>query len=95
MKKVHEQLDGKIIYQRTPIRVVHRRADKTREKKIYEIHGKWIDSRHFQFKIKSIGGTYIKELASGDSGRTTPSLTGILGVGLKCTELDVLEISSL
>ena len=64
------------------------------EKKIYEIHGKWIDSRHFQFKIKSIGGTYIKELASGDSGRTTPSLTGILGVGLKCVELDVLEISS-
>jgi tRNA pseudouridine synthase 10 len=94
MKDVHEQLNGKIIYQRTPIRVVHRRADKTREKKIYEIHGKWIDSRHFQFKIKSIGGTYIKELASGDTGRTTPSLTGILGVGLKCVELDVLEITS-
>ncbi len=94
MKEVHEQLNGKIIFQRTPIRVVHRRADKTREKKIYDVHGKWIDSRHFQFKIKSIGGTYIKELTSGDSGRTTPSLTGILGVGLKCVELDVLEIST-
>ncbi|MHA1729048.1 MAG: tRNA pseudouridine(54/55) synthase Pus10 [Promethearchaeota archaeon] len=92
IKIVHERLNGKMLYQRTPTRVVHRRADLTRERKIYEIEGAWRDPFHLVFKIKAMGGTYIKELISGDSGRTVPSISGIFGIHMECIELDVLEI---
>ncbi len=34
----------------------------------------------------------MKELISGDGGRTRPSVAGILGVAAECAELDVLAI---
>ncbi len=92
LQKVEESLNETIINQRTPLRVVHRRADKTRKKKIYSITGKYVDSRHGFFKISSQGGTYIKELIHGDNGRTNPSLSKIYGYPMVCVELDVVEI---
>ena len=82
----------KPLHQRTPIRVVHRRADKTRLKRILAIEGKYIDPLHIFMKISAEGGTYIKEFISGDNGRTNPSLAGIFGINMKCAELDVVEI---
>ncbi|MFB6172251.1 MAG: tRNA pseudouridine(54/55) synthase Pus10, partial [Haloarculaceae archaeon] len=38
------------------------------------------------------GGLYVKELVSGDEGRTDPSLAGLLGVGATVTALDVLAV---
>jgi tRNA pseudouridine synthase 10 len=90
--KSQKILNDAIINQRTPLRVVHRRADKTRKKKIHSITGKYVDSRHGFFKIKSQGGTYIKELIHGDNGRTNPSLSKIFGYPMLCIELDVVEI---
>ncbi len=92
LQKTEEFLNETIINQRTPLRVVHRRADKTRKKKIYSITGKYVDSRHGFFKISSQGGTYIKELIHGDNGRTNPSLSKIYGYPMQCVELDVVEI---
>jgi len=37
-------------------------------------------------------GTYIKELISGDDGRTRPSISEMIEVPCKVTELDVMEI---
>jgi len=37
-------------------------------------------------------GTYVKELVSGDDGRTKPSLSELLGREAKVAQLDVLEI---
>ncbi|MHA1733477.1 MAG: tRNA pseudouridine(54/55) synthase Pus10 [Promethearchaeota archaeon] len=82
------------IAQRTPLRVVHRRADKTRYKRIFELDGEWVDEATVKFRIRSQGGTYIKEFISGDEGRTEPSLTGIFGKQLTCTALDVIEIAT-
>ncbi|MGB4611299.1 MAG: tRNA pseudouridine(54/55) synthase Pus10, partial [Methanothermobacter thermautotrophicus] len=42
--------------------------------------------------IKGEGGLYIKELISGDSGRTEPSVSSVLGVPARCVALDVLEV---
>lgn len=92
MKKIYEELLKSPIQQRTPLRVVHRRADRSREKKIYDISGKYIDSRHILLKIRAQGGTYIKELISSDDGRTFPSIAYFFQIPLSCVELDVISI---
>lgn len=93
-KKVSElkiELENKIINQRTPFRVSHRRADKIREKKIYKIEGEYLGPNSFEFTIETQGGTYIKELISGDEdNRTKPSFAEIFGFPLNCKELDVI-----
>ena len=81
------------IHQRTPNRVSHRRADKIRRKFVYKIDGKYIKPNLFEFRIQTQGGTYIKELISGDKGRTSPSFSEVFKVPLTCKELDVLEVS--
>lgn len=83
----------KIIKQRTPVRVSHRRADKIRTREIRKINVKWIDPRKFEMIIECAGGLYIKELISGDEGRSNPSVSEILGTPALCTQLDVLEVN--
>ena len=81
------------IHQQTPLRVVHRRADKIRVKDVLDVECEIIDDVYFQMKIKTQGGLYIKELISGDEGRTHPNVSEILGVNAVCEELDVIEVS--
>jgi len=80
------------ISQRTPSRVAHRRSDLVRTKRILEMHLKKIGSNTVKGFFKVQGGTYVKELVSGDNGRTTPSVSETLGTVCECVELDVLEI---
>jgi tRNA pseudouridine synthase 10 len=83
----------KIIEQRTPIRVSHRRADKIRTREVRKIATKSIDSRKFEMIVECEGGLYIKELISGDEGRSNPSVSEVLGVEARCIQLDVLEVN--
>ncbi|MHA1194614.1 MAG: tRNA pseudouridine(54/55) synthase Pus10 [Promethearchaeota archaeon] len=92
LKILIDELVGKKIRQRTPTRVSHRRADKIREKTIYEIKGKYLKPNLFEFIIQTQGGTYIKELINGDKGRTSPSFSEIFKMPLICKYLDVIEI---
>ena len=80
------------IRQQTPLRVLHRRADLIREKYIYEAHLKRLAPNRAEMKIRCQGGLYIKELVSGDEGRTIPSVASILNVESKPLELDVLKV---
>ncbi|MFC2100063.1 tRNA pseudouridine(54/55) synthase Pus10 [Candidatus Bipolaricaulota bacterium] len=82
------------IDQRTPRRVAHRRADKVRERHVLAISGELTDPRHAGVEIEGEGGLYIKELISGDDGRTVPSLAERLDVAARVTELDVLDVCS-
>ena len=91
LKKVLE-LKGKIIEQRTPLRVAHRRADRVRRRKVYDISVEPIDEERFGMRILADGGLYIKELIHGDKGRTRPSVAEILGKEAICESLDVLEV---
>jgi len=81
-----------LIKQRTPKRVSHRRADKIRKRKVIDIKWNIIDSKTLELILKTEGAVYIKELISGDDGRTKPSISEILNTPAECIELDVLEV---
>ena len=85
-------LEGTTVEQYTPNRVDHRRAGLTRERDVYEATAEPDDARHATVEIHGAGGLYIKELISGDEGRTEPSLAGLLSVGADVTALDVVTV---
>jgi len=87
-----KSLKGKTIKQQTPQRVLHRRADKTRPRKVKEITWKILDKNKVEFEVKGEAGLYAKELVHGDNGRTKPSISEILGIPAKVEELDVIKI---
>ncbi|HLD49548.1 MAG TPA: tRNA pseudouridine(54/55) synthase Pus10 [archaeon] len=80
------------IRQRTPERVLHRRANKTRKRKVKEIKAVKKGKKMFLLTVRCEGGLYVKELISGDSGRTQPSVSSILNKQCRCKELDVINI---
>jgi tRNA pseudouridine synthase 10 len=86
------KLNGMAIKQRTPLRVLHRRANLTREKYIYWVKVKKVAPRRVEFKIRCQGGLYVKELVSGDEGRTVPSVSSLLDNQAKTLKLDVLKV---
>ena len=81
------------IHQQTPLRVLRRRADKVRIKHVLDLSYEIIDDKTFSIRIKTEGGLYIKELISGDDGRSHPNVGEILGVNAICEQLDVIEVS--
>ena len=85
-----KEFQGKEISQRTPERVSHRRADLVRKR---VVHSTKLErsGKNLRAVITAEAGTYIKELISGDSGRTKPAFTDFLGP-CKCVELNVLEV---
>ena len=80
------------ISQRTPERVLHRRADLHRKREVFSIKAKLKNKKTIELVIKGSAGLYIKELISGDNGRTRPSVSEVLGTEAKCKELDVVGI---
>jgi len=86
------EIDGATIKQETPQRVDHRRASKTRTREVLSASAEREDDRHATVDIHGEGGLYIKELISGDEGRTDPNLADLLGVGATVTALDVLAV---
>ena len=92
LKKAVRALQGRTISQFTPLRVAQRRANMVREKKIYSCNIGSVDGAMASLTIESESGTYIKELISGDGGRTRPSISEMINVPCRVTELDVLEV---
>ena len=92
IEKLRELLTDITIHQRTPRRVLHRRADLIREKHIYETNIKRISPNRIEMIIRCQGGLYVKELVTGDEGRTDPSVSKIIGAEARPLELDVLEV---
>ena len=91
--KLKELLELDEIQQQTPLRVLRRRADMVRVKHVLDLSYEIIDYNTFSMKIKTEGGLYIKELISGDEGRSQPNVSEILGVNAICEQLDVIEVS--
>jgi tRNA pseudouridine synthase 10 len=92
LRLLEEKLSGTSIKQQTPLRVLHRRADLTREKYIYEVKVKKVSLKRAEMKIRCQGGLYVKELVSGDEGRTTPNVSELLENRAKPLKLDVLNV---
>lgn len=91
--KLEELTELNEIHQQTPLRVLRRRADKVRVKHVLDLSYEIVDDRTFNMRIKTEGGLYIKELISGDEGRSHPNVGEILGVEAICEQLDVIEVS--
>ncbi|KAF7456729.1 putative tRNA pseudouridine synthase Pus10 [Cryptosporidium felis] len=90
--------------QRTPLRVLHRRANADRIREVYALSILPITSNYFILDLRTQAGTYIKEFVNGDLGRTRPSLGDILldslpqkppqagKLNVSIVQLDVLSI---
>jgi tRNA pseudouridine synthase 10 len=85
-------LTGSTVKQQTPKRVVHRRADVTRNRTVVETRLVEHTSPEAVIEITCDGGLYVKELVNGDEGRTRPSLSELLEIPVSVLELDVLEV---
>jgi tRNA pseudouridine synthase 10 len=90
--KLERELTGATIRQYTPTRVLHRRSNRLREKHIYETKIKRISKNTIEMRIRCQGGLYVKELITGDAGRTSPSVSSILNITAEPIELDVLNV---
>ena len=92
LRMIEEKLSGACIKQQTPLRVLHRRADLIREKYIYQVKVKKVSLKRALLEIRCQGGLYVKELVSGDEGRTVPNVSDLLNNRAKTLKLDVLNV---
>jgi len=80
------------IRQRTPTRVLRSRPDRVRHRRVRSVAWKSVDARTVELEVRTQAGLYVKELVSGDDGRTSPSVAEVLGIAAECVELDVIAI---
>jgi tRNA pseudouridine synthase 10 len=85
-------ISGAFIRQKTPTRVLHRRADLERTRKVHSIELESFDTNTAVLIIHCEGGLYVKELVSGDGGRTVPSVASLIGSEAKVIELEVIKV---
>jgi tRNA pseudouridine synthase 10 len=90
--KVAQTLQGKLIKQLTPTRVAHRRANKVRERIIYNCIIESVEGIIARLILETESGTYVKEFISGDNDKTQPNLSGLIGIPCKVKELDVIDV---
>lgn len=92
IKTLEETLSQVVIEQRTPSRVLHRRADRLRKRRVRRLSANIVGENELELKIRCEGGLYVKELVHGDHGRTNPSVSCILQTEAIPKTLDVLNI---
>lgn len=90
--KALQRISNTEIMQKTPERVLHRRSDILRKKRTYDIRLVYLKNKMAIIEIDAEAGLYIKELISGDGGRTTPSLSEVLNNYAKVSKLDVIKV---
>ncbi|CAK6978635.1 LOW QUALITY PROTEIN: putative tRNA pseudouridine synthase Pus10 [Scomber scombrus] len=78
--------------QKTPLRVLHRRALAVRQRVIHTMNARFLDPHHFHLGLRTQAGTYIKEFVHGDFGRTKPNLCQLLKTDTDILELDVESV---
>lgn len=93
LHKIEQTFQSITINQRTPQRVVHRRVDKTRQKRVFSLKVQQIiDDHTMEVIVYCEGGLYVKELLTGDEGFTTPSVSELLDSTIEVLEIDVLKV---
>jgi tRNA pseudouridine synthase 10 len=92
LKNGAQRLKEKLVKQRTPTRVAHRRADLIRPRFVESVKVLSFEQGMVELEIKAQHGTYIRELVSGDMGRTVPSFSSLVDGACKVEVLDVLNL---
>ena len=90
--KVAQTLRGKLIQQTTPTRVAHRRANKVRERTIYNCTVESVEGTRATLTLETESGTYVKEFVSGDENKTCPNISELIGIPCVVKELDVIDV---
>jgi tRNA pseudouridine synthase 10 len=84
---------GILLYQKTPLRVLHRRTLMVRERRIFSATViRHVNPQTFVLDVIAAAGTYIKEFVHGDNGRTVPNVALLLGCNADILQLDVAGI---
>ena len=91
LRKIKE-LTKQPILQRTPLRVLHRRADRLRKRWVKRISYQVAGRKRLILKIRAESGLYIKELITGDQGRTKPNIAELIQNKPRKITLDVIKI---
>ncbi len=92
--RLSEEFNNREITQRTPTRVLRRRSDTIRTRRVHCVKGRVLSRYVAEVIVKCEGGLYVKELVTGDYGRTNPSFSSVLGKELITLFLDVLSCHS-
>ena len=92
LKSSLDIISGNLIKQKTPTRVLHRRADLERTRRVHRADLESFDIDTAVLVIHCEGGLYVKELVSGDGGRTVPSVAALTGSEAKVIELEVTKV---
>ncbi|MFL2939515.1 MAG: tRNA pseudouridine(54/55) synthase Pus10 [Candidatus Poseidoniales archaeon] len=92
LKNGAQRLKEKLVKQRTPTRVAHRRADLIRPRFVQSVKILSFEQGMVELEIRAQHGTYIRELVSGDMERTVPSFSSLVDGACKVEVLDVLNL---
>lgn len=82
------------VIQKTPVRVLHRRALADRPRTVFWMQATKINSHFFRLRLLAQSGMYIKEFVHGDHGRTVPNISQILDSSAEILQLDVEGLDS-
>ena len=85
-------LKDTVISQKTPTRVLRRRANLIRRRRLKDIKYKLLNKKKLEITVTTQAGTYIKELIHGDEGRTQPNIAELINNKVKSIKLDVIKI---
>jgi len=94
LRSLEREFTNKVINQRTPTRVLRRKKDIVRFRRVYSVKSRLINEYLFEILVKCDDGLYVKELVHGDRGRTSPSFSELLGCDLRVLELDVIDVAN-
>ena len=95
LSAIPDILNGCEIRQQTPVRVIPRRKDAIRRRivKNLEIIDRDVEKGTIKIRVRCESGLYVKELVTGDGGRTQPSISELIGVeDLEVRTLDVIRV---
>ena len=92
LEVLEKEFRDRVVEQLTPKRILRRKKERLRTRRVYEVKTIPVASKLFEAIIRADGGLYIKELITGDDGRTNPSFTSVLGKQAYCLELDVVGV---
>ncbi|KAK7488356.1 hypothetical protein BaRGS_00020330, partial [Batillaria attramentaria] len=81
-----------VLHQKTPVRVLHRRAVATRDRVVYTMRAERTSGLQFRLDLTTQAGTYVKEFVHGDFGRTQPNLGTLLQADCDILQLDVTAV---
>ena len=95
VNEIEQAFQSITIDQRTPQRVLHRRVDKIRQKRVFSLKiNQVLDDNIMEVIVHCEGGLYVKELLTGDEGFTKPSVSELLNSDIEVLEIDVIKVHS-